>query len=95
MSWVQEVYCDFYGADLMADGIKENLIKSIIYKSKDKDCNKYDISHPSWNKRLEYAQTGKFNEHLIRQIYEDSGCENNILLNKVIEFYKDKYIILE
>lgn len=95
LSWVQEVYCDFYGTDLMADGIKANLISSIIYKSKNKNCNKCDSSHPSWNNRLEYAKTGIFNEKLINQIYEDSGCNNATLLDKVIDFYKDKYIILK
>ena len=48
LSWVQEVYCDFYGTDLMAKGIKANLISSIIYKSKNKNCNKCDSDNPSW-----------------------------------------------
>lgn len=95
INWVNEVYCDFGAASKMVNKDKNNLEKAIKFKIKNKPNNKETKTHPSWKQRLIYAQTGKFDEHLIRQIYEDSGCKNDTLLNEVIDFYKDKYIFLK
>lgn len=92
---MQEVYCDFYGTSAFANKEKNKLISSIIYKIQDKDQNYSDISHPSWNKRLEYAKIGSFNDKLIIQIYKDSGCKNKRALNKALNFYKNRFIILK
>lgn len=60
-----------------------------------KPYNKESKTHPSWNKRLEYAEIGVFNKELINQIYADSKCNNDDLLNEVIEFYKNRLIELK
>lgn len=94
LSWIQEVYCDFYGAVIFGNKEKDKLIESIVYKSQDKNLDYYDASHPSWNLRLKYAKVGKFDEELIKQIYKDSDCKSKKILNKVIKFYKNRHIIL-
>ena len=95
LSWVQEIYCDFYAAKIIADSKRKSLIDSINYKMKNKDGTIQGISHPSWNNRLKYATNYNFDEKLIKQIYTDSGCKNETLLNEAIEFYKNKIIILK
>ena len=95
LSWVQEIYCDFYAAKIIADSKRKSLIDSINYKMKDKDGTIQGISHPSWNNRLKYATNYNFDKKLIKQIYTDSGCKNETLLNKAIEFYKNKTITLK
>ena len=95
LSWVQEIYCDFYAAKIIVDSKRKSLIDSINYKMKDKDGTIQGISHPSWNNRLKYAINYNFDEKLIKQIYTDSGCKNEKLLNKAIEFYKNRSIELK
>lgn len=93
--WIEEVYCDFNATSIVGVKDKQILTEFIETKLKLKPHNKETKTHLSWKQRLTYAQTGKFDEHLIRQIYKDSGCKNNILLSEVIDFYKDKYIVLK
>ena len=62
LSWVQEIYCDFYAAKIIADSKRKSLIDSINYKMKDKDGTIQGISHPSWNNRLKYATNYNFDE---------------------------------
>lgn len=95
LSWIQEVYCDFYSAMVMENSNRQKLLDAIEYKMKHKNIKGEDSSHPSWKWRLEYSASYNFDAELIRKIYKDSECENQELLDKVIEFYKGRHIILK
>lgn len=94
LSWVQEVYCDFYGTAILAKNEKNKLISSIMYKMKNKNQDYSDTSHPSWNQRLEYARYGQFDDKLIAKIYENSGCKSEKILSIVLDFYEERFIVL-
>ena len=95
INWVNEVYCDFGAAKKIGNNSKDNLKRAIKFKIKMKPHNEESKTHPSWNKRLEYAEIGVFGKILIKQIYTDSKCNNDDLLNEVIEFYKNRTITLK
>lgn len=95
VNWVIEVYCDFGAAKKMVEYSRERLIKSMEYKINMKHSSIEDENHPSWNNRLKYATNYNFDKKLIKQIYTDSGCKNEKLLNKAIEFYKNRSIELK
>lgn len=102
LHWVDEVFADFYGTQIMGESSRfklektiKNTIKYKFGKSKNnarpslKDTN----THPSWNRRLFYSQKYNFNECLIKKIASDTKCDNEKLINKALEYYGT--IILE
>ena len=67
----------------------ENYGYKLNYK---KECNqkdKSDFTHPSWARRLYYAENYNFNEDLIKKIAEDVGCKNKKLIKEISEFYDE------
>lgn len=52
-----------------------------------------EYTHPAWKTRLEYATSYNFDEKLIKKIAAETGCMNQTLIDKVIDYYKP--IILE
>lgn len=93
MSWINEVHADFGGCQKMADGNRQKLISSIDYKKKSKDRDKDSKSHPSWQRRRYYAENFDFNEQLIRQMAEDTGCKDEKLIQQVCDYYEDIMLI--
>lgn len=93
ISWINEVHADFKACQLVAHGKREKLVQAIEYKkilkSNDKDC-KY---HPSWERRLIYAQQENFNNELIEKIAADAGCTNQRLIKKISNYYDDIILI--
>ena len=85
--WSNEVQHDFYSAKIMVDYSRDALISSMKYKIKLKKNNKSDLSHPSWAKRLYYAEHFDFNEDLIKQIAIDTKCDNLELVKEIVDFY--------
>lgn len=85
--WSNEVQHDFYAAKIMVDYSRDALISSMKYKIKLKKNNKSDLSHPSWVKRLYYAERFDFNEDLIKQIAIDTKCDNFELVKEIVDFY--------
>lgn len=88
ISWVNEVHADFGAAEKMADSSRNKLILSMKYKLSLKQTDNDSPTHPSWEKRLDYVSNYDFDETLIRKIAEDTGCQNEILINKIISYYK-------
>lgn len=104
INWVNEVHADFSGAKIMANSSKEKLLSCIDYKIYLKSKNKHTwlkkltlkligSTHPSWQQRRIYVETGAFDEKLIKEIAKITGCMNQELIDKVIDYYKP--IILE
>lgn len=85
--WSNEVQHDFYAAKIMVNCSRDALISSMKYKIKLKKNNKSDLSHPSWVKRLYYAEHFDFNEDLIKQIAIDTKCDNFELVKEIVDFY--------
>ena len=56
-------------------------------RESDKDNDNDDRRHPSWEKRLTYAQTGKFDITLIQSIAENVKYHNEKIIKEVAEFY--------
>jgi len=95
INWVNEVHADFGAAEKIVNSKREKLLLAMEYKSKLNPNSVDRQSHPSWKRRLDYATNYNFDENLIKQIYKDSGCKNTELLNKVLDFYIDRFIILK
>lgn len=89
ISWVTEVHHDFSAAEKMVNSNKERLLASIDYKINAKPNNEAGQTHPSWKQRKVYAETGLFNEKLIRIIASDVGCADEDLIKNVIDYYYD------
>ena len=85
--WSNEVQHDFYAAKIMVDYSRDALISSMKYKIKLKKNNKSDLSHPSWVKRLYYAENFDFNKELIKQIAVDVNCNDQNLIYELNLFY--------
>lgn len=91
VSWINEVHADFSGANVMNLN-RDSLVKSCKFKSqykisqgnKDKDYS----SHPSYAKRMSYAENYDFNEKLIKQIACDTNCRNENLVKEVSKHFK-------
>lgn len=88
VNWVNEVHADFGAAEKMADSSRNKLILSMKYKLSLKQTDNDSPTHPSWEKRLDYVSNYDFDETLIRKIAENTGCQNEILINKIISYYK-------
>lgn len=94
INWIDEVHADFGAADKVADSSRNKLIASIDYKINDcKNSYKDYSSHPSWQRRRYYAENFDFNEQLIRQVAEDTGCKDEKLIQKVCGYYDDINLI--
>lgn len=89
LNWVEEVNADFYAAREMVDYRRDRLLSSMKVKIKLKPDNRDEISHPSWERRKEYAENYNFDRKLIERIAEDTGCTNRELIDKACETYKD------
>lgn len=88
VSWVTEIHHDFAAAEKMVAYNKEKLLASMKYKIEAKPNNKPGQSHPSWEQRKEYVETGIFNEELIKEIATVTSCTNKELIERVCEYYK-------
>lgn len=100
VKWVNEVHADFGGAKIMADSSKERLLSCIDYKIRLKSLGKqYWIkrlirqligsTHPSWQQRRIYAETGVFDKALIETIAINTGCIDKDLVNDVVNYYQE------
>jgi hypothetical protein len=70
--WVNEVYNDFYGGELLLQSSREELEKSVDYKMKSKfpkrKRKKNTYSYPSWKNRCYYVRHYNFSDELLKQI---------------------------
>ena len=88
VNWINEVHADFGGTIKCLDGKRAYAIRAVSYKKKYKGKKDRDtLTHPSWNKRLEYISKYNFNEALIRKIATDVGCKNEKLINNICSYY--------
>ena len=93
IAWVNEVQADFGGTEKMADGSREKLLASIEYKKKLHIDSSDTNSHPSWDRREKYAREYDFDSELVRKIAEDVGFNDQKIIDRVCEHYKE--IILQ
>lgn len=77
ISWINEVHCDFAGAQKMANCNRAFLVDSCKFKKDKLSSDNEDCSHPSWDKRVKYAESYDFDEKLIRKIILDTGVKLN------------------
>lgn len=88
VSWVNEVYADFSSENKFLHGDRKLLINTMEFKRSKKREDKDDRLHPSWKRRIHYAESFEtFDEKLIRQIAKDAGCKSENLIQKVIDYY--------
>lgn len=88
VAWTNEVHADFGAKNKMLQNSHARLISALKFKLSQKvnDCE--DCSHPSWKRRIHYAENFEtFDEKLIRQIAGDAKCKNKKLIQKVIDHY--------
>lgn len=88
VAWTNEVHADFGAKNKMLQNSHARLISALKFKLSQKvnDCE--DCSHPSWKRRIHYAENFEtFDEKLIRQIAKDARCKNKKLIQKVIDHY--------
>lgn len=104
--WVNEVHCDFGGAQKMADSDREKLLMSCEYKQdikksnikvkkfnkKTKKSDEDAESHPDWEKRINYVKEYDFNEKLIKKIAEDVNFHDEEIIQRVCHEYDDIYL---
>lgn len=90
--WINEVHADFGAAQKVANCRMKDLLDSIEYKST-LNKNSDTFTHPSWEHRKKYAESGAFDEKLINQIALDVDCKNETLITDVAKFYKDIILI--
>ena len=93
IAYTNEIHADFGAAQKMFNCNRKVLIKAIDYKlNYKKEYNqkdKSDFTHPSWARRLYYAENYNFNEDLIKKIAEDVGYKNEKLIKEISEFYDE------
>ena len=104
INWVNEVHADFGAAQKMVSSNKEKLLNSIDYKIAAKEEKKNillkllektvlvfikETSHPSWQQRRIYAETGVFDKALIENLAIDTGCTDKDLVNDVVNYYQE------
>ena len=88
VAWVNEVYADFLSENKFLHGNRQLLLNSMNFKRSKKGEDKDDRLHPSWKRRIHYAENFEtFDEKLIRQIAKDARCKNKKLIQKVIDHY--------
>lgn len=87
INWTNEVQHDFYSAKIINDCNRKNLVLWIKNKIILKPNNQSSSSHPSWAKRLYYAEHFDFNEELIKQIAADVNCNDQNLIYELNLFY--------
>lgn len=75
ISWINEVHCDFAGAQKMVKCNRDFLVDSCKFKKEKMSSDNEDCSHPSWDKRVKYAESYDFDEKLIRKIISDAGVK--------------------
>ena len=88
INWLNEVHADFGAAEKMVNCSKQKLLESIDYKLALKKRDYNHNTHPSWQQRRAYAESGTFGEILIDRIAEDVKCTNRNLIDKVKDYYK-------
>lgn len=101
INWIDEVYADFGGVQKMGCNSRKKLISAIDYKIINKKQKyrytprslKDGYTHPSWQRRRYYAENFNFNEQLIRQVAEDTGCKDEQLIQQVCDYYKDIMLV--
>ena len=99
INWCRELHHDYYGAYLLDELGRDNLLLSYQYKQyyntefihrMDEDT----VSHPSWSRRIQYVENYDFTYDLLRQIATDVGLKRDHPLMKMIEeYYDDIYLI--
>lgn len=88
VAWVNEVYADFLSESKFLHSDRQLLIDTMNFKRSKKREDKDDRFHPSWKRRIHYAESfERFDEKLIRQIAKDTRCKNEKLIQKVIDHY--------
>lgn len=88
-AYINEIHADFGGAKKLGNNNRENLIQALFYKKKNTDVNKNTKSHPSWDKRIEYATNYNFNEELIRKIASDVKVTDEKIINIACHHFDD------
>lgn len=86
---VNEVRCDFGGGQKMLDANREKLLQTIMFKKNLTKKDKGNFFHPTWSRRFEYVKDYNFNEVLIRRIAKDMNYNNEKIIKKVCDYYKD------
>lgn len=90
VAWTNEVYADFNSGKHFLNNDRQRLINGMQFKLKKKGEDIEDNTHPSWQRRIYYAENFEsFNEDLILQIAKDARCKDKKLIQKIINYYKD------
>lgn len=89
LAYVNEVHADFGGSQKLADSSRERLIQASLYKKNSSHQNKGDCTHPSWDKRIEYATNYNFNEDLVRKIASDINYTNEEIIRDVSKHFEN------
>ena len=87
VNWVSEVHADYGGVVYAFDGDIRRAIAAIEYKTRDYKKDRDRQAHPSWKHRKEYLRAGRFDSNLIKHIADDVGCRNQVLIDKISNYY--------
>lgn len=92
ISYVNEIHADFGATQKFANYQRITQVNAMLYKVEAK--KEYKIpdraknGHPSWRQRIEYVKNYDFDKKLIRKIAKDTNCNNEKLIQKVIEHFE-------
>lgn len=89
VAWVNEVHADFGATQKMANNNRQELVNSMKYKKSYKEEDKDKTNHPSWERRIYYAEHFDFGKELIQQIAKDAGCKNQKIINRVCQHFQE------
>lgn len=70
-AYINEVHADFNSTHILCNNNRDKLVNALLYKKSSATKLNGNYSHPSWDKRIEYATNYNFNEELIRKIASD------------------------
>lgn len=87
--WTTEVHHDFYAAQLVAESSRKRLLDALIFKKNFKEKDISSLTHPSWEKRVFYAENFDFGFDLIAKIAEDTQCKDHNSIKNVNDFYSN------
>ncbi len=87
VNWVSEVHADYGGTVHAFAGNIRRAVTAIEYKAKDYKNDRDRQVHPSWLHRKGYLKIGRFDSELIKCIADDVGCRNQVLIDKVSDYY--------
>lgn len=89
---VNEIHADFGSAAKMFQFSRQKALEAIRYKAKLNPKFFDDHKHPSWQQRYNYIANYNFNEELICRMAKDINFDDETLVRKISDHFKEIYL---